>query len=356
MNLSEMGWNPFFDERFRQFENQDLFPARVGKEGRGSYQLFFEGYKAIAEVSGRFRHDARSQEEFPAVGDWVVAQMLTDEKKAVIQAVLPRKSAFIRQSAGSRAEGQVIAANVDTVFIVSGLDGGRNFNARRIERYLVLCAESGASPVAVLNKVDLCENIGELVSEAELAATGVPICVVSAKTGEGLEELFSWAKKGKTVALLGSSGVGKSALINAMLGSHEQTVGAVRADDLRGRHTTTHRELFFLPSGGMLIDTPGMRELQLWGDEDGVDMAFPDIEALAENCRFHDCNHMGNKGCAVEQALSDGSLDEGRYYSYVKLQKELAYSTRRLEQKHRSNSKARWKQIKKAYRKEQGNK
>jgi len=345
MNLSDLGWDPFFEEGFEQLGDRDLSPARVGREDRGLYTLYFDRTEAVAEVSGRFRHETDSKEDFPGVGDWVAASLRADENKATIHAVLPRKSGFVRKAAGNRTEGQVVAANVDTVFIVNGLDGGRNFNLRRIERYVAVAWESNATPVVILNKADVCDDVEAFVSEAESVAFGVPLHAVSATERMGIDDLRQYMAKGKTVAFLGLSGVGKSALINALAGEERQATGEVRVDDLRGRHTTTSRELILLAEGGIMIDTPGMRELGLWGDSGDLGESFSDIEELATGCRFRDCKHQREPGCAIHEAISQGTIDAGRYESYLRLQRELAHLARRRNNKARLKEKAKWKKI-----------
>ena len=348
MELSDIGWDATFEAGLSP--DDSCVPARVIREDRGMYQVLCPCGEFCAQVSGGFRHKTDKPSDFPTVGDWVACVVAPDGATAVIQSVLPRRGCFKRKVAGSRTAAQVVAANVDTAFVVSGLDGGRNFSVRRLERYLVLCGEGGAASVMVLNKADLCESTGEFEVQARAIASGVPVHVVSAKTGEGVDALFAYAGVGETIALLGSSGVGKSALINAMLGSERQATGAVRGDDRRGRHTTTRRELLLLPNGGMVIDTPGIRELQLWGDEDSVDETFADIDELAKDCRFNDCRHVGELGCAVQVALDDGVLDAGRYESYARLQREMAHLARRQDQRTRSNPKARWRELSKLQR------
>ncbi|MBN1670215.1 MAG: ribosome small subunit-dependent GTPase A [Kiritimatiellae bacterium] len=350
MELSQIGWSSFFEAGFAPYAAEDLVPARVIREDRGRYLLLSTAGEWSALVSGAFRHSVGSRCDFPAVGDWVACTGGAAGAEAVIRAVLPRRGCFRRKEAGARTEAQVVAANVDTVFVVSGLDGGRNFNLRRIERYLVLCRESAAAPVAVLNKADLCEARDSFVAQVRTIAAAMPVHVVSAVTGEGIGALLACAGPGRTLALLGPSGVGKSALINAMLGAERLVTGEVRADDRRGRHTTTRRELFFLPNGGMVIDTPGMRELQLWGDDESLSKTFADVEELARQCRFRDCRHLDEEGCAVRQAIGEGTLDAARYDSYLRLQRELAHLARRRDEKTRSNPKARWKDIAKRRR------
>jgi len=345
MDLGKLGWSSFFEEGFQQYKGDGLIPARIGREDRQVYLLLSEAGELMGRVCGRFSHDAHSKGEFPGVGDWIAARKLPDEQKGTIHAILPRKSCFARQPPGGRTEEQVVAANVDTVFIVSGLDGGRAFNLRRIERYMALAWESGASPVLVLNKVDACSDPEAHVIEAGTMASGVPVHPVSATECIGIDLLRVYLKKGRTAALLGSSGVGKSALVNALLGTDRQTTGDVRADDLRGRHTTVRRELILLPHGGVIIDTPGMRELRMWGTESSVSGTFSDIEELAAQCRFRNCKHRGEPGCAVHHAIGQGVLDAGRYDSYVRLQREMAHLAGRRDHKARQARKAQAKRL-----------
>jgi ribosome biogenesis GTPase len=343
MQLIDLGWNSFFDKEFEPFKERNLSPARIARENRQSYLIFGEEGNLIGEVSGKFRHNAESKGKFPAVGDWVAVETRSDEGKATIHSILPRKSAFLRKVAGQTTEEQVIAANIDLVFIVCGLDG--NFNLRRIERFLSLTWESGAMPVILLNKADLCPNIEECRAQVESIAIGVAIYGISAVRKEGLDVLNTYILPGKTAAFLGSSGVGKSTIINSLLGEEYFKVIDVSELGSRGRHTTTHRELVLLPGGGMVIDTPGMRELQVWGDEEGLRQAFDDIEELAVNCRFRDCGHRNEPGCAVQSAISDGRLDPDRLRSYMKLQKELRYLAARQAMKASAIEKDRWKKI-----------
>ena len=322
-----------------------LVPARVISESKGSYQVYGQYGELNAKIAGKMRYQAEGKKIYPAVGDWVVIRPLVNENKATIHAVLPRKSKFSRKVAGERTEEQVVSANVDTVFIVSGLDGGRKFNLRRIERYLTLAWSSGATPVIVLNKVDVCPDVGVFTQKVEEIAPGISIHPVSAKEKIGIEALRNYLIKGHTVAFLGSSGVGKSALINALLGIEKQEIGEVREDDRMGRHTTTRRELILLPGGGMMIDTPGMREIQMWAGEDGLQDTFYDIEALAKSCRFNDCSHNAESGCAVKEAINNGDLDPTRLESYRKLQNELTYLASREERSTRLHEKLKWKKI-----------
>ena len=345
MNIEILGWSALFDKHFVSFREEGLSPARVACEHRGAYVVYGEHGELLAEVSGRFLHEAQSRGAFPAVGDWVAIAPRPQEARATIHALLPRRSAFSRKIAGATTEEQVVAANVDTVFLVSGLDGVRNFNLRRIDRYLALAWVSGATPVVVLNKIDLCDDVDSRVRDVEGLAFGVPVHPSSATEGLGLDALRGYLAAGQTVAMLGSSGVGKSALINALVGGERQDVGEVREDDGRGRHTTSRRELILLPGGGIVIDTPGMREVQLWSEEETVDGAFADIEELAAQCRFTDCAHRTEPGCAVRQAIEDGALDATRLESFLKLQRELERLARRKDQRARQMEQEKWKKI-----------
>ena len=274
----------------------------------------------LSEISGKLRYEALNDEEFPSVGDFVVVSLRTSEMRATIHKVLPRKSKFSRKVAGTNTKEQIVASNIDTIFLVNSLN--KDFNARRIERYLIMAWESGASPVILLSKADLCVDLEEKLSQTEKAAAGVPIHIISAVDNRGMDDLNQYLKPGRTIALLGSSGVGKSTLLNYLAGEIVQETKEVRAYDDRGRHTSTSREMFILDSGAIMIDTPGMRELQLWGGTEGISEAFEDIEALASQCRFSNCMHKKEPGCAIKQAIEDGILDEKRFKSYSTLQKE----------------------------------
>lgn len=340
--LTDFGWRPEHDRAFAAYAAQGCVPARVASESQHLYRLCTGQGDLLARVSGKLRHAARGRQDFPAVGDWVAASPLPGDE-AVIHGVLPRHSRFSRKVAGETTDEQVVAANVDTVFLVSALTN--EFNPRRIERYLVLAWESGAAPAIVLNKADLCPDVEAKVAELGVLAAGVPVHPVSGATGWGLEALLPYVGAGRTVAFLGSSGVGKSTLINRLCDREVQATGEVRRSDDRGRHTTTQRELLRLPGGGLVIDTPGMRELQLWATEEGLDGTFADVARLAERCRFSDCRHAGEPGCAVRRALEDGTLDTARYESYLKLQKELAYLDRKQDQRAQLAEKERWRRI-----------
>jgi ribosome biogenesis GTPase len=316
-DLHDLGWDASWADAFEPYARRQLVPARVAVRHHGPCELLTEQGSIGGLPSGRL-DDA----ELPAVGDWVAARRLEGERKAVIEVVLPRRTAFSRKEAWRRTAEQVVAANVDTVFLMASL--GPDLNARRLERYLVAAWESGAAPAIVLTKADLEPDPAAALLSVEAVAFGVPVHVVSAVTGEGLDELEAYRSRGRTVALLGSSGVGKSTLANRLAGREVLAVRELRADG-RGRHTTTHRELVPLPGGGLLIDTPGMRELQLWAGEESLDGAFEDVAELAAECRFTDCAHDREPGCAVHAALAEGSLPPERWESYRKLQRELRF-------------------------------
>ena len=342
MQLRRLGWNQILEDTFHPFREQGLVPARVAREDRGRYLLLDGRCERPAVLAGRLRHEARSRAALPAVGDWVAARAGA-AAAATIVAVLPRASAFVRKVAGETTEEQVLAVNVDTVFLVNGLDG--EFNPRRIERYLAATWESGAAPVLVLNKADLAGDLVARRAEAEAVAIGVPVVAVSALARTGLDALAPWLEPGRTVALLGSSGAGKSTLVNALLGTERQATGPVRADDSRGRHVTARRELVPLPGGALLLDTPGLRELQLWGDDGGLGGAFPDVAELAAACRFRDCGHADEPGCAVRAAVERGALDAARLESWHRLGRELRRLEARQDARARAAEEAKWKAI-----------
>jgi ribosome biogenesis GTPase / thiamine phosphate phosphatase len=320
ITLQDLGWDPYFEALFEPYNTDDFIPARVAVQHRGAYQVLTQDGEVPAELPGRLRHEASSLAELPAPGDWVAVKPVANESKVVIHAVLTRRSKFSRKAAGFETEEQVLAANVDTLFLINALDSAPN--VRRIERYLTLAWESGAVPVIVLSKTDLCDDVEAARSLVESVAVGVDIHLTSSVTGEGMDGLLTYLNGGRTVAVLGSSGAGKSTLINHLIGEERMATQEIRHDG-KGRHTTSHRELILSPTGGLILDTPGMRELQLWDADEGIDQAFQDIAILASECRFRDCKHEGEPGCAVLGAAKDGSLPAERLTSYRKLQREL---------------------------------
>jgi len=342
VNLEHLGWNPAFAEAFQPFADSGLLPGRVAVEHRGALVLLTADGEVWADVPGRLRHRAASEAELPAVGDWVAYSHHPQAERATIEAVLPRRTAFLRKVAGLETVEQVVAANVDVVFAVASLEGP--LNPRRLERYLALSWESGADPVVVLTKADLCENVPEALVRVGEIALGVPAYAVSAVTGDGIEHLVAHLAGGRTATLVGPSGVGKSTLVNRLSGSERLATAELRADG-RGRHTTTHRELVVLESGGCLIDTPGMRELVLWDAGEGLEQAFDDVELLALECRFSDCAHDTEPGCAVRAAVAAGTLDRGRLESFLRLQRELLYLETRHDARAKSEQRKQWRAV-----------
>lgn len=343
MQLIDLGWNEFFENTFEKYRTQGLVPMRIIRENRKDYIAYGAEGKFMCEISGKFRFETDSKGKFPAVGDWVAVSARPEEKSATIHVILPRKSIFRRKVAGQVTKEQAVAANIDIVFIVCGLD--LDFNLRRIERYLALAYESGALPVILLNKTDICPEAEKHKKEVESIAAGVDTHAISAAQKTGMDVLSKYIKPGKTAAFLGSSGVGKSTIINSLLAENLLKINEVSELGSRGRHTTTFRELMVLPEGGMVIDTPGMRELQVWGDEKGLNQVFDDIEKLSKECRFKDCIHQSEPGCAVQEAISNGALDPKRLISYSKLKKEYEYLSARKTMKPDAIEKARWKTV-----------
>jgi ribosome biogenesis GTPase / thiamine phosphate phosphatase len=354
VSLSTLGWNSFFQQQWNAQPRNRFVPARVVEEQRETYRVVAECGELSAEITGRLRHAATNRAAFPAVGDWVVIEPILDECKALIHDVLPRRSKLSRKEAGDRhrpgherAVEQILVANVDTVLVVMSVAFG--VNSRLVERYLGTVWESGAMPVLILSKADLSADPMGVAGEIAAAAPGVSIHVVSAVTGQGMDELAPYIGEKSTVVLVGSSGVGKSTIINRLLHEDVQATQAIRASDGRGRHTTTYRRLFVMPAGGVLIDTPGIRELHLW-ESGGLDGAFEEISAFATQCRFRDCQHQTEPGCAVQSAIANGDLEEERLTNYLQLKRELAFLDRRRDLAAQSQERKRWKQITKAMR------
>lgn len=349
MSLIRWGWNSYFEAVWAKGEGGNAVPARVIVQQRKCWRIAGEFGERWAEATGKLRLAAEKGAEWPAVGDWVAAELRDGSTMGVIGEVLPRRSRFVRKSPGRQIEEQVIAANVDTALLVSALDG--DFNPRRVERYLAQCWESGVRPVIVLNKTDVCTGWRDKAREMERVALGTSVCVVSAKTKQGLDELKKFLTPGETVVLLGSSGVGKSTIVNKLLGEARQEVQPVRQGDSRGRHTTSARELFVLPGGALLMDTPGLRELQLWDADEGVSRTFAEIDALAQRCRFSDCRHEAEPECAVQAALRAGRLDEARLENYRKLLREQEFLRRKIDPEARQAEKQRIKELHREQRK-----
>ena len=314
-------------------------------EHKHSYRVLSEEGEWLATVSGHFAFETSNRLDYPAVGDWVLVEKMPGEEKAIIHKLLKRKSVFVRKVAGLEIEQQIVAANVDIVFLVMSMN--EDFNTRRLERYLTAAWDSGATPMIVLTKADLCEDALPFLDEVERIAPGVECLITSTLTHEGVARLTEVLREGVTGALLGSSGAGKSSLTNALMQEEQMKVAAIREEDARGRHTTTHRELLLLPSGGCIIDTPGMRELQLWDQRESLDASFQDIERLAEGCRFRDCTHVKEPHCAVRKAIEEGTLEMARLQSYLKLGKEIASLEKKLNTKAKLDEKRKQKKISK---------
>ena len=329
MPLEDLGWDADRAREFEAWNKPDVRPGRVLIGFNYLYRVFVDDGEIEAMLSGRVKHHAASRGELPAVGDWVAVRRRRDEARGAIVGVLPRRSRFSRRMAGNVTDEQVVAANVDVVFLVMGLDA--DYNVRRLERYLLLARESGAAPVILLTKADLASDADTRAAQVVHLAGGIPVHVLSPKFNEGLDQVSAYLAHGRTGALLGSSGVGKTTILNRLMGTEARRTRDVRERDSRGRHTTSHRELVTLPGGGLMIDTPGMRELQLWDVSDAVRETFDDIAALAMECRFSDCRHRNEPQCAVKAAVADGRLATDRLESYLKLEDEMADLTRQQD-------------------------
>ena len=351
MKLEELGWNEYVQAVWISSERPGERAARVIAQHRNFWELAGQFGECRAQASGKLRLAAGQGAEWPAVGDWVSVSGEV-EQGITIRAVLPRCTQIVRKEAGRRAAPQILAANVDTIFLLLGLDG--DYKPRRIERYLTQLWDSGSRIVLLLNKSDICENPEVRTDALRRTAAGLDAFCISALTGEGVSSIESYLRSGQTIVLLGSSGVGKSTLLNRLMHAEEQATAPVRESDSRGRHTTTARQLFFLPGGAMVIDTPGLREIQLWDAGAGLTQAFGDVDNLARRCRFRDCTHSGEPGCAVAAAVEDGELDQERLENRRKLLREQAFLERKLdknaEAKNRKQVKIMHRAVRQMYR------
>jgi ribosome biogenesis GTPase len=342
--LEDLGWNATLADAHAEHDLSGRVPARVVAEDRGSYRVLGPAGEQRAAVTGRFRFETNDPADYPAVGDWVAVEAgLTGD--TIIHAVLPRRSALIRQAAGRRTEAQVVGANLDVVFVVASLNG--DLNLRRLERYVAVAWESGAEPVVLLSKADLTDDVEAILAGVSAIAAGASVLIVSSFDGRGVDAVRARIGPGRTAAFVGSSGVGKSTLLNKLAGEERARVSEIREGDARGRHTTIRRQIHLLPEGGLVLDTPGMRELALW-DGDGLEQSFAEIDGLAAACRFGDCAHDAEPGCAVGAAIAAGTLAVERLESWRKLQREARHHERQVNVLARNEERRKWKAISKS--------
>lgn len=348
-NLKTLGWNSFFENQFEEHKKSGFVPGRIAVENKNNFLVLTERGEVIAEVSGKLMFTAESNSELPKVGDWTALSIFDDGSNGVIHKVLERKTKVSRKAPGKTSNEQVIITNVDYIFIVQSLDN--NYNINRLERYLVTIYQSGAVPVVILSKADLCDDVDFKVEEIRKNHPDIKIIVISSFENIGINELKNFIEPGKTYAFLGSSGVGKSTIINNLAGEEIQKTTEVRTSDNKGKHTTTKRELIILPDKGILIDTPGMRGLKLWAAEDGMTNTFTEFEEFAGQCRFTDCTHTHETGCAVIEAVTNNLIPQNKYDNYLKLRKELRYLESRIDYKIYLEEKKKWKERHMSYRK-----
>ena len=346
--LTSLGWSPFFASSLELVGDASLVPARVSEEHRDAHVVLTGAATLRADISGRLRHSVPGREHLPAVGDWVAVDARPNEGRATIHHVLPRRGVLVRKAAGTRSDAQVVATNLDVVFVVTSAN--QDFDTGRLSRYLIAVWESGAQPVVLVTKADLVDDAGALVAKAESAAPGAPVHAVSAVDLRGLDALAAYLAPGRTAAFVGSSGVGKSTLVNRLLGEDRLAVREVREHDDRGMHTTTRRQMIVLPSGALVIDTPGMRELMPLHAQDGLAAAFGDVTELAASCRFRDCRHAAEPGCAVRAAIENGSLPRDRVEQWELLNRQLAFEARKQDTRLMIEEKRRWKAVTKSIR------
>jgi ribosome biogenesis GTPase / thiamine phosphate phosphatase len=347
-SLETLGWTAALAEAQLKHDISGRVPARVVAEDRGSYQVLGPAGEQRASVTGRFRFETTDPADYPAVGDWVAVEggkTGGNSGDTIIHAVLPRHSALIRQAAGRRTEAQVVGANLDVVFVVASLNG--DLNLRRLERYVAVAWESGAEPVVLLSKADLTDDVEATLAGVSAVAAGASVLIVSSFDGRGVDAVRARIGPGRTAAFVGSSGVGKSTLLNKLAGEERASVSEIREGDARGRHTTTRRQIHLLPEGGLVLDTPGMRELALW-EGDGLEQSFAEIDELAAACRFADCAHGAEPGCAVGAAIKAGTLDAERLESWRKLQREARHHERQVSVLARNEERRKWKAISKS--------
>jgi ribosome biogenesis GTPase len=341
--LSSLGWNSYYQNIFREFENNSLIPARVAVENKNNFLLYSEVGELSGELSGKLMFSTDFQSDLPKVGDWVLVNYFDEHSPAIIQEVLPRQTKLSRKVTGDKTDEQIIASNIDVIFIVQALD--ETFNINRIQRTIVMVNNSKAEPVVLLSKSDLCYDLESKLVNLKERIGDVKTMPLSNIDKSGIDDVINLLELAKTYSLIGPSGVGKSTLINSIMDDDVLETKAVREGDSKGRHTTTRRELVMLPNGALIIDTPGMRELQLWSDEESLNSVFPELDELSANCKYDDCTHTHEKECAVLEAIEDGSLSQENYDNYVKMLKEVKYLETRLDEGKQFDTKNRWKTV-----------